>query len=71
MATLTQCRLRSPKGENVVSWIPTKAAKLGTTMTLEDLEGRYEVIFVGDTLDEETVREQGSYHRTHRKGTDI
>jgi hypothetical protein len=68
--TMTQCRLRNGISE-VVTWIESYAAVIGKTMTLEDLEGRWEVVYVGDTMSAESLQKQASFYRTHRKGTDI
>jgi ribosomal protein S12 len=56
----------------MVSFIDSDAAVLGKRITIDDFPGIiWEVVFVGDTISREALQKQESYHRTHRKGTDI
>lgn len=70
--TLTQCHLREVSGDaNVIAWIDSHAAKVGNTMKLGDYEGRYEVLKVFDTMDEDYIRERGRDYRNTRKASDV
>ena len=72
MSTLTQCRLKSADNQVVMSWIPTKAAVRGTSMTLEDKgDARFTVMEVFDTMDEKYVKERSGDYRTQRQGSDV
>lgn len=72
MSMMTQCRFKKVNvTEQIISWIPAKAAKLGTTMTLEGLSGRWEIIFVGTELNEQAVKERSMDYRNTRKASDI
>jgi len=70
--TVTQCRLRVRDASEMVSFIDSDAAVLGKRITIDDFPGIiWEVVYVGDTISREALQKQESYHRTHRKGTDI
>jgi ribosomal protein S12 len=70
--TVTQCRLRVRDASEMVSFIDSDAAVLGKRITIDDFPGIiWEVVFVGDTISRQALQKQESYHRTHRKGTDI
>jgi hypothetical protein len=72
MSTLTQCRLQATDGENLVSWIPTKSAKVGNTMIVEDHgDKRFTVLAVHDTMDEKYVKERSADYRTQRRASDV
>jgi hypothetical protein len=72
MSTLTQCRLIAEDKSTVVSWIPTKHAKVGKTMTLEDRgDQRFMVTNVYDTMDEKYIKERSGDYRTQRRASDV
>lgn len=72
MSTLTQCRLIAEDKQTVVSWIPTKAAKVGSTMTVEDQgDKRFMVTNVYDTMDEKYIKERSADYRTQRRASDV
>jgi hypothetical protein len=69
--TVTQCRLRVRDASEMVSFIDSDAAVLGKRITIDFPGIIWEVVFVGDTISRQALQKQESYHRTHRKGTDI
>lgn len=72
MSTLTQCELKEVAGTGIItSWIPSHAAHVGTSMTIEDFVGRYEVTRVFDTMNESYVKERGRDYRNTRKASDV
>ncbi len=73
MSTLTQCTLEEVDGPGILTtWIPTKGARVGTTMTVEGMgECRWEVRAVYDTMDEAYIKERGRDYRNTRKMSDV
>ncbi len=69
--TYQQCKLKQ-NNATIVSWIESRGAKIGNKVELLEEEGLWDVISVGRwKLSKEALNLQESYHRSHRKGTDI
>lgn len=75
MKTFNQCRMRK-NNSIVVSWIPSKFAKVGNTVGLkhgEQWDEGWKVLSVGSMISEKRLQEQEKRLRngSHRKGSDI
>ncbi len=76
-----QCTLEQKQGEvviTIVSWIPAKAAVIGSSMALKDSltgewrDGRWTVTQVGNILEPTSeVRSRINAMRNYRKSTDV
>ena len=73
--THTQCSLRSPTGGEMISWIPTKIAKVGNTVRLKDDEGNWtagwKVAKTYATMPSPDVNERSRDYTRTREASDI
>lgn len=70
---MKQCTLKNLDGWMEVDWIDDYAAVVGYMVSLKgrEVEGMWEVVDVGGTLDDLVVKKNERQYRDHRKGTDI
>lgn len=81
MRTQVGLTRENPDGSvsKIVTWIDSKAAKIGNTMKIMDESvkdadwetGRWKVIWVGSELTDKRCRERAHFHTKYRAATDI
>lgn len=68
--TYKQCRLQNGN-RTLVSWIPSKFAKIGRLLELKGEDG-WEVLAVGSVeMNQGQVTKMRNAHKNHRKATDV
>ena len=70
MGDMKQCNLRKGNSHTTV-WIPEHGAIVGNIVELKTFkESGWEVIAVGESMDEKDLYEHAKMHQVHRHGSD-
>ena len=73
MGNFYQCNFRKSTARTT-AWIPERGAKVGNIVEFKDgtkRDGGWEVVSVGNAMDEKNLHDMNEMHRVHRNGSDI